>query len=162
MHTECESTFQRCFFLLLHIIIFMLYTHCNIPLGVQGERFFFQKKNKSATSPFQHFYHCLSTDFRTSLVAQTVECLPTVQETQVRSLGWKDPLEKAMATHSSTLAWKIPWMEKRGRLQPTGLQRVRHDWATSLSFFYFLWTLLLCVSSSLLKDRGFAEYRVLE
>ena len=45
-------------------------------------------------------------------------------ETQVQSLGWEDPLEKAMAPHSSTLAWKIPWMEERGRLQSMGLQRV--------------------------------------
>ena len=54
-------------------------------------------------------------------------------ETWVQSLGWEDPLEKGMATHSSTLAWRIPWMEEPGGLQSTGLQRVRHDWATSLS-----------------------------
>ena len=70
----------------------------------------------------------------TSLVAQMVKRLPTMRETQVRSLGWEDPLEKEMATHSSTLAWKIPWMEERGRLQSMGLQRIRHDWATSLHF----------------------------
>ena len=58
----------------------------------------------------------------------------TSQETQVRSLGWEDPLEKEMAHHSSTLAWKIPWTEERGRLQSMGSQRVGHDWATSLSF----------------------------
>ena len=55
---------------------------------------------------------------------------PVMQETQetwVRSLGWEDPLEKEMATHSSILAWKIPWMEEPGRLQIMGLQRVRHD-----------------------------------
>ena len=51
-----------------------------------------------------------------SLVAQTVKRLPMMQETRVRSLGREDPLEKEMATHSSTLAWKIPWMEERGRL----------------------------------------------
>ena len=64
----------------------------------------------------------------TSLVAQTVKCLPTVRETYVWSLGREDPLEKAMAAHSSTLAWKIPWTEEHGRLQSMGLQRVRHDW----------------------------------
>ena len=64
---------------------------------------------------------------RTSLVAQTVKLLPTVLETQVRSLGWEGPLEKEMATHSSTLAWKIPWTEDCGRLQSTGSQRVRHN-----------------------------------
>ena len=68
------------------------------------------------------------------LVAQRVKCLPAMRETWVRSLGWEDPLEKEMATHSSTLVWKIPWMEKPGRLQSTGSQRVRHGWATSLSF----------------------------
>ena len=50
-------------------------------------------------------------------MAQTVKCLPKMQETQVRSLGWEDSLEKEMATHSSTLAWKIPQMEEPGRLQ---------------------------------------------
>ena len=63
----------------------------------------------------------------TSLVAQMVKCLPTMQETQVRSLGWDDPLEKEMATHSSTPAWKIPWTEEPGRLQSMGSQRVRQD-----------------------------------
>ena len=64
---------------------------------------------------------------RTSLLAQTVKRLPTMRETQVQSLGWEDPLGKEMATHSSTLAWKIPWTEDRGRLQSTGSQRVGHD-----------------------------------
>ena len=69
----------------------------------------------------------------TSLVAQTVKCLSTMRETRVQSLVWEDPLEKEMATHSSTLAWKIPWTEEPGGLQSMGLQRVGHDWATSLS-----------------------------
>ena len=64
---------------------------------------------------------------RASLVAQTVKRLPTMWETRVQSLGWEDLLEKEMATHSSTLAWKIPWTEKPGRLQSMGSQRVRHD-----------------------------------
>ena len=62
-----------------------------------------------------------------------VKHLPTMWETWVRSLGRDDPLEKEMAPHSSTVAWKIPWMEDHGRLQSIGSQRVRHDWATSLS-----------------------------
>ena len=62
----------------------------------------------------------------TSLVAQTVKRLPTMRETQVLSLGWED-LEKEMATHSSILAWKIPWTEEPGRLQSMGSQRVGHD-----------------------------------
>ena len=64
---------------------------------------------------------------RTSLVAQMVKHLPTMQETRVQSLGWEDPLEKEMATHSSTLAWDTPWMEDPDSLQSMGLQRVGHD-----------------------------------
>ena len=56
-----------------------------------------------------------------------VKCLPTMQETWVLSLRQEDALEKEMATHSSTLAWKIPWTEEPGRLQSMGLQRVGHD-----------------------------------
>ena len=62
-----------------------------------------------------------------SLVAQTVKNLPGMQETQVGSLGWEDPLEKEMATHTSILAWRIPWTEKPGGLQSMGSQRVGHD-----------------------------------
>ena len=61
-----------------------------------------------------------------SLVAQTVKRLPAMWETRVQCLGQEDPLEKEMATHSSILAWKIPWMEP-GRLQSLGWQRVRHN-----------------------------------
>ena len=61
-----------------------------------------------------------------SLVAQMVKSLPAVQETQVRSLGQEDPLEKGMATHSSSLAWKNSWTEEPCRLQSMGLQRVGH------------------------------------
>ena len=60
-------------------------------------------------------------------MAQTVKCLPTIQETQVRSLDQDDALEKEMATHSSTLAWKIPRMEEPGGLQSMGSQRVQQD-----------------------------------
>ena len=56
-----------------------------------------------------------------------VKCLSTMRETRVQSLGWEDPLEKEMAIHSRTIAWKIPGTEEPGRLQPMGLQRVRHD-----------------------------------
>ena len=61
------------------------------------------------------------------LVAQMVKNLPVVQETQVPSLGWEDPLEKGIVTHSSILAWKIRWTEEPGGLQSVGSQRVRHD-----------------------------------
>ena len=81
---------------------------------------------------------------KTSLVAQTVKRLSTMRESQVLSLGWEDPLEKEMAIHSRTIAWKIPWTEEPGRLQPMGSQRVRHDWATSLSFsLYIYWYICL-------------------
>ena len=56
-----------------------------------------------------------------------VKCLPAMRETRVQSLGQEDPLEKEMATHSSTLAWKIPWTEDPCKLQSMGSQRVRHD-----------------------------------
>ena len=73
----------------------------------------------------------LNVRFRASLVAQRLKRLPGMQETWVRSLGWKDPLEKEMTTHSSTLAWRIPWREEPGGLQSMGSQRVGHDWTTS-------------------------------
>ena len=75
----------------------------------------------------------LSSIWTLSLVAQRIKRLPAMQETWVRSLGWEDPLEKEMATHSSILAWRIPWTEEPGELQSMGLQRVGHDWETSLS-----------------------------
>ena len=65
-----------------------------------------------------------------SLVAQSVKNLPAMQETWVPSLGWEDPLEEEMVTHSSVLAWEIPWTEETGRLQTAGSQRVMHDKAT--------------------------------
>ena len=65
------------------------------------------------------------------LVVQTVKNLRAIRETQVRSLGWDDPLEKEMATHSSILAWRIPRTEEPGGLQFMGSQRVRDDWVTN-------------------------------
>ena len=83
-------------------------------------------------SPFE----CLPTLYWTSLVAQTAKRLSTMWETRVWALGGEDALEKEVAIHSSTIAWKIPWTEEPGRLQSMGSQRVRHDWATSLSLLY--------------------------
>ena len=74
---------------------------------------------------FQYFGHLLHRG--ASLVAQRLKCLPAMWETWVRSLDQEDPLEKEMATHSSILAWRIPWMEEPGGLQSMGSQRVRHD-----------------------------------
>ena len=73
------------------------------------------------------------------LVPQMAKNLPTMWETWVLSLGWEDPLEEGMATHSSILAWRIPWTEEPGRLQSIGSHRVRHNWSdlacwTILSF----------------------------
>ena len=74
------------------------------------------------------YFECLASFYwLLSLVAQMVKRLPTMQETRVRFLGGEDPLEKEMATHSITLAWKIPWMEEPGGLQSMGSQRVGHD-----------------------------------
>ena len=99
--------------------------------------------------------------FGASLVAQRLKRLPTMQETWVWSLGWEHPLKKEMATHSSILAWRIPWTEEPGGLQSTGWQRVGHNWATSVQFVdcltlssnvsfyrYFSKALLLIVNST--------------
>ena len=69
-------------------------------------------------------------------MAQTVKRLSTMQETWVQSLGWEDPLEREMAIHSRTIAWKIPWTEEPGRLQSMGSQSVRHIRATTRSNMY--------------------------
>ena len=75
-----------------------------------------------------------------------------MQETWVRSLGWEDPLEKEMATHSSTLAWRIPWREEPGRLQSMGSQRVGHNWATFKKNFYYLFYTLGFLNGSMSKE----------
>ena len=74
--------------------------------------------------------------FQASLGAQLVKNLLAMQETQVQSLGWEDLLEKGMATHSSILAWRIPWTKEPGCLQFMGSQRVRHDRVTNFHFFF--------------------------
>ena len=61
------------------------------------------------------------------LVAQRVKNPPAMRETWIRSLGWEDPLEEGVATHSSILPWRIPWTEEPGGIQSMGSQRVRHD-----------------------------------
>ena len=70
------------------------------------------------------------------LVAQMVKNLPAMQETQVHSLGQEDPLQKEMATHSSILAWEIPWMEEPGELQSMGSQTVEYDSMTNTFTFF--------------------------
>ena len=71
------------------------------------------------------------------MVAQELKRLPAMRETWVWSLGWEDPLEKEMATHSSILAWRISWTEEPGGLQSRELQRAGHNWATSLSLLLY-------------------------
>ena len=85
------------------------------------------------------FLHVIYTQNGASQVLQCRICLPgqKTQETQVQSLSWEDPLEKEMATHSSILAWKIPWTEKADRLQQSmGSQRIRHGWAIEHTHTY--------------------------
>ena len=76
---------------------------------------------------------CPPTWFLVPRTTQVVKNLPVTQATRLQSLGREDPLEKEMAIHSSTLAWKIPWTEEPGRLQSMGSQRVWHNWATKHS-----------------------------
>ena len=92
-------------------------------------------------------FHCLVfLPLLTIVVAQRVKRLLVMREAWVRSLGREDPLEKEMATHFSTLAWKIPWTEKPCRLQSMGSQRVGHDWVTSLYLYYSGYTYWLWFS----------------
>ena len=104
-------------------------------------KMFFECENKSVQmlTTNNHFLHLMIFNILRgdSLVAQTVKNLAAMQETCVWSLGWEDLLEKGMDTHSSILAWRIPWTEEPDRLQSMGLQRVRHDWATSLSLSHY-------------------------
>ena len=92
---------------------------------------------------------------KASLVAQTIKHLPVMQKTWIQSLGREDTLEKGMATHSSILAWRIPWTEKPGRLQSMGSKRVRQDGATNtvqanfystfLDLMWYGWEIWLCM-----------------
>ena len=82
--------------------------------------------------------------YRTSLVAQMMKSLPVVQETRVQSLGWEDLLEKEMATHFNTLAWKIPWVEEPGGLQSMGSQSwTQQSYFTFTFTFHFIWIYIL-------------------
>ena len=113
------------------------------------------------------FFISLS-DYRISLVAQMGKHLSTTWEIQVWALSWEDPLGKEMAIHSSTIAWKTPLTKETCRLQSMGLQRVRHNWVTSLSDYikshtyihtstnpHFAWYTVnhLCEDACLLKSR---------
>ena len=118
----------------------------NIDTGTKTKAFCFDHKTR-----FDYNQHFL-VDFST---AQMAKNLPAMQEIWVQSRGQEDLLEKEMASHSSILAWKIPWMEGPGRLQSMGSQRVRHNWVTSLSLFWVLaWELWSRKSSLVRKHQG--------
>ena len=92
----------------------------------------------SEVSVFNHpNINCFSPLFLewASPVTEMVKNPPVMQETGIWSLGWKDPLEKRLATHSSIFAWRIPWTEEPGRLESMGLQKVGHNWATNTFTF---------------------------
>ena len=113
-------------------------THKLQNLFYQTLEYFHAKHSKKSLrkSPSENQSGYFATDhgkWRASLVGQLVKNLPVMQETPVWFLYWEDPLEEGMATHSSILAWKIPWTEEPGGLQSMRLQRVRHDWATKHS-----------------------------
>ena len=94
-------------------------------------------------------------------MAQMVKHLPTMRETRIRSLGQEDPLEKEMATHSSTLAWKIPWMEESRRLQSMGSQRVELDMTEWLHFhFYTSFIFIYWVGQKV--SLGFSVWKILK
>ena len=102
-------------------------------------------------------------------MAQRLKPLPAMRETWVRSLGWEDPLEKEMETHSSTLAWRIPWTEEPGGLQSTGSQRVGLDWGTLLLLFFIInftlfdsWRILSKLSHSGRLEVIFLEFSKLD
>ena len=112
-------------------------------------------------------YYLLVFFLLASLRSQMVKNLPAVQETQVQSLGWEDPLEKEMETHSSILAWEIPWTEEPGGLQSTGSQRVRHNLVTKphvpLSFLHLLHPSSCCLHvdcQTLLSSHPFYDVAV--
>ena len=79
---------------------------------------------------YQRSLHVMQGRTGASLTAQTVKNLPAMRETWVPALGWEDPWEEGVATHSSPLAWRIPWTEEPVGLESMGLQRVRHDWVS--------------------------------
>ena len=101
--------------------------HCEISITNERRPF----KMKSTTLGNGGKGSSLFTPILEFPITQMVKNLPAMQETWVRSLGQEDPLEKGKATHSSILAWRIPWTEEPGGLQSVGSQRFRHDWTTN-------------------------------
>ena len=112
-------------FCLIALLIFIPF--CSLSFLLQNGWFLQVHFIVSSTVLFLPLNLCSLRQLEISLVAQTVKHLPTMRETLVQTLGREDLLEKEMVTHSSILAWKIPWTEKPGRLQSIGSQRVGRD-----------------------------------
>ena len=131
-----------------------------VPLGHHVQPEWYNQVSKGALELilFALLLPWLGARSQASLVAQRLKRLPGMWETWVWSLGWKDPLEKEMATHSSILAWRIPWMEELGGLQSMGSQRVGHNWATSVSLSLSLLLTAICKAYS---DSHFAFLHLL-
>ena len=107
-----------------------------------------KQTNKLGRARFEEQVHAIWN--MDSLVAQTVKSLLAIQETLVQLLGQKEPLEKEMATPSSTLAWRIPWMKEPGRPWSMGSQKVGH-WVTSLSSFLFFHAAFMVIGSEFIS-----------
>ena len=137
IYTSDAVSFNICKSLSMVYHINKLKNKNHMIISINAEKIFDKFQQKLLKLGIKETYLNIIKIIYDSLMARMVKSLPAMWETQVWSLGWKDSLEKEMATHFSILAWKIPWMEEHGRLQPMGLQRVRHDWVISLSFF--LW-----------------------
>ena len=108
---------------------FCRFWHTDSQVCIQGRINVYKEGRERVKKRNTDYLFCLSPSlvYWPSLVVQTVKNLPAMQETLVQSLGREDPLEKGMATHSSILAWRIPWTEQPGGLQSVGSQRIRHD-----------------------------------
>ena len=122
---------HRCILALGLSLILILCVNLRVPWGLSGKESVCNEGDPGSTSgsgrsPGEGNGHPLQYSWA-SLGAQTVKNPPAVWETRIRSLGGEDPLEKGMATHSSILAWRIPWTEDPGGLQFMGSRRVRHD-----------------------------------
>ena len=100
---------------------------CELRREVINEREKKQRNGEESFGDHQGTGSIIQKQCNASLVAQRLKHLSAMQETWVRSLGWEDPLQKEMATHSRILAWRIPWKEEPSGLQSMGSQRVRHD-----------------------------------
>ena len=112
--------------------ILQSYSHQDSMVLAQREKYRSMDQSRKPRDKSKHLWTP-----RLPWVAQRLKCLPAMCKTWVQSLGWEDSLEKEMATHSSILAWRIPWTEEPDRLQSMGSQRVGHDWALIMVYEFF-------------------------